>query len=190
MSKKSPIPGVDDWPDATDLQEMPPQPPNPTSLVEHALLFLLVFSSLQVMWLLVRDNYFGHFIRGDLTVRPAVSLINTLTPSINATALGNQILAQGGGLVVKLGCEGVEALFLLLAALVTAPLSWRHKLTGIAYGTLFIYMFNQLRILSLFYAFRVDKQAFYLLHGTIAPLILVALGGVFFQWWLLKNPTN
>jgi exosortase family protein XrtM len=190
LSKQTPIPGVDYWPDEADWQKIPPEPAKPSSLLVRALLFLSVFSSLQVMWLLVRDNTFGHFIRGDLTVSPAVFLINTLTPTINATALGNQILAQGGGLVVKLGCEGVEALFLLVAALVTAPLSWRHKCMGIAYGTLFIYVFNQLRILSLFYAFRADKQLFHLLHGTLAPLILIALAGLFFHFWLLKHPAH
>ena len=153
-------------------------------------MFLLVFAALQVSWLLVRDNSFGHFIRGDVTVKPAVSLINTFTPSINATALGNQIIAKGGGLVVKLGCEGVEALFVLIAALVTAPLSRKAILSGIAYGTLYIYGLNQLRILALFYAFRADKPLFHLLHGTIAPLILIALAGLFFHWWLMKHSTD
>lgn len=141
-------------------------------------------------WLFLRDNTFGHFIRGDLTVKPAVMLINTFSPQINATAYGNQILAAGGGLVVKLGCEGVEALFILIAALVTAPLSRKSILNGIFYGTLFIYSFNQLRILALFYAFRADKPLFYLLHGTIAPLALIALAGLFFHWWLVKHSTD
>lgn len=190
MSKKIPIAGVDYWPDAADWQNIPPPSPEPPSLIVQALLFLLVFALLQVGWLLVRDNAFGHWVRGDLTVKPAVMLINTLSAQIHATANGNQILAAGGGLVVKLGCEGVEALFILIAALVTAPLSRKSILNGIFYGTLFIYSFNQLRILALFYAFRADKPLFYLLHGTIAPLALITLAGLFFHGWLVKYSTD
>lgn len=190
MSKKIPIAGLDYWPDAADWQNNPAPTPKPRSLIVQAILFLLVFAALQLAWLLVRDNSFGHFIRGDITVKPTVALINTFTPTVKATALGNQILAKGGGLVVKLGCEGVEALFILIAALVTAPLSRKSILNGVLYGTLFIYSFNQLRILGLFYAYRTDKPLFYLLHGTIAPLVLITLAGLFFHWWLVKHSTE
>lgn len=190
MSKKIPIAGVDYWPDAAEWDNIPTPSPEPPSLIVQALLFLLVFATLQVGWLLIRDNAFGYFIRGDLTVKPAVMLINTLSPQIHAKAYGNQILAAGGGLVVKLGCEGVEALFILIAAFVTAPLSRADKLKGILCGTLFVYGFNQIRILVLFYAYRADKPLFYLLHGTIAPLALIALAGLFFHWWLVKHSTD
>ncbi len=189
MKKNPPRAGQDYWPDQA---EWPSQPAHkPRSLIAQALLFVLVFAALQLSWLAVRDNVFGHFIRGDLTVKPAAQLINLLSPQINARALGNQIIATGGGLVVKLGCEGVEALFILLAAFVTAPLSRSAMLKGMLLGTLFIYAFNQARILTLFYAFRADKPLFQLLHGTIAPLTLVALAALFFHWWLSKyNNSN
>lgn len=188
MNENKPIPGIDYWPDAEEWQKQPTPSPKPPSLMVQALVFLAVFAILQIGWLLVRDNSFGHFIRGDVTVKPAVELINTITPTINASALGNQIKAKGGGLIVKLGCEGVEALFILIAALVNAPLSRMAKLNGILWGTLFIFVFNQARIIGLFYAFRADKPLFYFLHGTVAPLILVALAGLFFHCWLVKHP--
>jgi len=184
MSKYEPLAGQDYWPDQTEWPSPPAQKPRP--LVVQAFLFILVFTLLQVGWLLVRDHSFGYFIRGEITVKPAVTLINWLSPQIKAIALGNQIIAPGGGLVVKLGCEGVEALFMLIAAIVTAPLSRSAMLKGILLGTLFVYVFNQARMLTLFYAFRADKPLFQLLHGTIAPLALIALAALFFHWWLIK----
>jgi exosortase/archaeosortase family protein len=185
VNKNPPQAGQDYWPDQT---EWPSQAtPKPRSLITQALLFMLVFALLQVSWLLVRDHSVGHFIRGDMTVKPAVALINWLSPQIKASALGNQIIASGGGLVVKLGCEGVEALFILLAAFVTAPLSRSAMLKGMLLGTLFVYAFNQTRILTLFYAFRADKSLFQLLHGTVAPLTLIALVALFFHYWLIKH---
>jgi exosortase/archaeosortase family protein len=187
---KEPIAGIDYWPDVAEWHDIPTPKPKPQSLVIQALMFLLVFALLQVSWLLVRDNEFGHWVRGELTVKPSVQLINLISPQINATALGNQILAKGGGLVVKLGCEGVEALFILIAALVSAKLSRKSILKGTLYGTLFIYSFNQLRIIGLFYAYRVDKPLFYFLHSTIAPLALIALAGLFFHWWIVNYSTD
>jgi exosortase family protein XrtM len=184
VNKYTPQAGQDYWPNQA---EWPSQPTHkPRSLITQAFLFMLTFALLEVSWLAVRDNAFGHFIRSDITVKPAVQLIHILTPHIKVSALGNQIIAPSGGLVVKLGCEGVEALFILLAAFITAPLSRIAMLKGILLGTLFIYVFNQVRILTLFYTFRADKPLFQLLHGNIAPLALIALAALFFNWWLSK----
>lgn len=185
--QKSPLPGVDYWPDQNEWPAAPPG--KPPSLFVQALGFIALFVLFQASWQLVRDEAFGHFIRGEITVKPVVMLINLLTPGIGAVASGNQILAPGGGLVIKLGCEGVEALFILLAALLTAAMGWRAKLKGLLIGSIFIYVFNQLRILGLFYVFRADKSLFYFLHATLAPLVLIALAGLFFHYWLTKYGT-
>lgn len=189
MHKKQPKTGINYWPNQLEWTDAPKPKTKQPSLIIQALLFLLVFATLQVGWLLVRDNAFGHFIRGDMTVKPVVQLINFLSPQINAMALGNQIIAPGGGLVVKLGCEGVEALFILLAGFLIAPLSRSAMLKGILFGTVLVYVLNQVRILLLFYAFRADKLLFILLHGTLTPIALIAMAGLFFHWWLMKYGT-
>ena len=196
-----PIPGVDYWPDQSEWPsqekecqgkyspETPhPDQPNPAgALLSQALVFILLFILMQAGWQMVRDDAIGHFIRGTVTVKPAVMLIHLLTPQIAASALGNQILAPGGGLVIKIGCEGIEALFILIAGLLSVTMAWRAKLSGIILGLVLIYTVNEIRILILFYAFRADKALFQLLHGTIAPLALIAIAGLFYHYWLLKN---
>lgn len=183
MTDKKPVAGVDYLPNQEDWPTPEQKPP---SLLAQALRFLITFSILQIGWLLIRDNTIGHFIRGDLTVKPAAWLVNVFTPHIHAAAYGNQILAKGGGLIVKLGCEGIEAMFILIAAMVSAPLSTRTMLKGILFGLVFVYLLNQVRLLALFYAFRADKALFNMLHGTVAPLALIALAAIFFYWWLNK----
>lgn len=180
-----PIPGRDYWPNQS---QWPTQPPKPVpSLLMQAFVFMALFILMQASWQMMRDESIGHVVRGDITVKPAVMLINFLTPKVAATANGNQILATGGGLVIKIGCEGVEAMFILIAALLSASIAWRAKLHGVLIGTLLVYGFNQLRILTLFYTFRADKPLFYLLHGSIAPLALIVLAGLFYHYWLVKN---
>jgi exosortase/archaeosortase family protein len=182
-----PTPGQDYWPNQDEwTADAPPKPP---SLIIQALAFIALFILFQASWQMVRDESIGHFVRGEVTVKPAVKLINILSPQIGAEANGNQIKAPGGGIVIKIGCEGVEALFILMAALLTANMAWRAKLKGILIGTAIVYLFNQARILGLFYVFRMDKPLFYFLHGTVAPLALIGLAGLFFQYWLIKYGT-
>ncbi len=191
-----PIPGVDYWPDQSEWPSQEKQSPenphqdqaNPAgSLIKQALVFILLFILMQAGWQMVRDDAIGHFIRGTVTVKPAVMLIHLLTPHIQASALGNQILAPGGGLVIKIGCEGIEALFILIAGLLSVTMAWRAKLSGMLLGLILIYVVNEVRILMLFYAFRTDKALFQLLHGTNAPLALIAIAGLFYHYWLLNN---
>lgn len=177
-----PIPGADYWPDNFVEQDVVTKQ---MGVVTQVIIFLLCFSVLQVGWQVVRDDDFGHFVRGAATVQPATQMIHWLSPQIDAVANGNQIKATGGGIVVKIGCEGLEAMFILIAAFIVAPLNLMPKLVGILVGTLIIYFSNQVRIVSLFYAYRADKSLFYLLHGTITPIILVAISCLFFYCWLM-----
>jgi len=189
-----PIPGVDYWPDQSEWHghtNANQENPSPTpAMLKQALVFILLFILMQAGWQMVRDEGIGHFIRGTITIKPVVMLIHLLTPQIAASAVGNQILAPGGGLVIKIGCEGVEALFILIAALMSVTMAWRKKCLNILLGTGLIYIVNEVRILILFYAFRSDKALFQLLHGTIAPLVLIAIAGLFYHYCLIKNQTN
>ena len=181
MNNKKPIAGIDYWPDSAEWKN--PLPEQPT-LFRQTFVFILTFICLQFSWLLLRDHTIGHFIRGEITVKPAVLLINLLSPKIHAVSFGNQIIAAGGGLVIKLGCEGLEAIFILISAFAASSISRSSKFTGIFIGTLYIYALNQTRILLLFYTNRADKALFHLLHTTIAPMVLITLVGFFFHWWL------
>ena len=55
------------------------------------------------------------------------------------------------GVSIEPGCNGVEAMIVLLAAIATFPAPWRYKLTGLAAGFLAIQALNLARIISLYY---------------------------------------
>src|SRR5262249_55701978 len=120
-------------------------------------------------------------------VQPAVSAVNLITPGVHAVALGSSIRAAGGGLNVRNGCEGTEALFLLIAALAIAPLSWSARGLGLLYGLPFVYVLNQVRILVLFYSFRSSPALFDMLHGSVTPIVLVLAVAAYFYIWLAHH---
>lgn len=160
------------------------------SLATHAGLFLLIFFGLQWLWDWQRDNTLPVFIIEDLTVRCSTSLINLLTPQVMAIANGTKISAVGGGINVYSGCEGVEIMFMLYAAMIISPITLRDKLIGAVIGTVYIFLLNQLRLVFLFYSVRFDSTWFEIAHGTVFPIFLVAFTALFFGLWLSRHVQN
>lgn len=154
------------------------------SFTARAILFLTVFSVVQLGWQGLRGSSVETLVVHDATVRPAAYLINLLTPATQVRAEGFSLHAPGGGLNILNGCEGTEALFLLFAGFVVAPLTWRSRMKGFLIGTGVVFVVNQLRIIALFYAYRADHSLFDPLHGTVAPLVVILVVCVYFYAWL------
>ncbi|HKT73404.1 MAG TPA: exosortase/archaeosortase family protein [Steroidobacteraceae bacterium] len=161
------------------------------TLIRRGLLFLLIFTALQLGWQAARGTWLEQVVIHDVTVSPAAAAVNFLTPDAHALAIKFSINAPGGGLNVLNGCEGTEALFLLLAAFLVAPLPWRSRFGGFLLGVGMVFVVNQLRILALFYAYRADHALFDPLHGTVAPILVILLvAGYFYGWLLYSRPRS
>jgi len=152
----------------------------------RVIVFALVFICLQLVWDTVRDTALERVLIHDVTVRPAAWLINLITPNVQAQAIDFSVRAYGGGLNILNGCEGLEALFLLIAAFVVLPITSRSRLIGMLVGIVFVFVINQLRILVLFYAYRADHALFDSLHSTVTPIAVVLLVGLYFYAWAFK----
>lgn len=146
------------------------------------LVFLLALLALQSGWSALRGSAAERAVIDQATVGTAVALVRQLTPEVDAQARGARIQAPGGGINVLNGCEGTEVLFLLWAALLAAPLSWRWRLQGALLGVVWVFTLNQMRLLALFYSYRGDREVFNLLHGLVAPGVLVAATLLFVAW--------
>lgn len=159
-------------------------------MLGRAAAFLLLFAVLQWLYSAPSDRWLERLVIEGATVRPAAFLIDTFDPSLGVRAIGAQLRAPGGGINILNGCEGTEAAFLLLAALLTAPVSWRQRLIGCLLGTVLVAALNQVRVVVLFYAFRNDKVLYDTLHGVVAPIMLIAAVGVFYVWWLNRHSAD
>lgn len=148
------------------------------------MLFAGLFAAMQFGWNSARDTSLERIAIDVLTVRPAAWLINHITPEIMVQAAGTRLKAAGGGINILNGCEGSDVVFLLAAAMLSAPLRMKWRLLGIGIGSIAILSCNQVRILALFYANRTDKALFELLHGIVAPVILILIATGFYVFWL------
>ena len=149
----------------------PAPPRRPAWLI--VVLFMATFALLQWGWQQSRDTWLERAVIHQATVRPAAQLIRGVDPGLPAAARGARIEAPGGGLNIKLGCEGVEIMFLLIAALVAMPIRWLPRVAGLAAGLALIYALNQARIVALFFAWRADRSLFEALHTLVLPAFLV-----------------
>ena len=166
-----------------------PNPQQPTGFflrgkeLRFALIFLLLFFVLQYGYSACQGTMVEHVVLDLATVRPSAAAINLIAPDANAQAVGHRIVSPHGSLSVRNGCEGTETLFLLLSAIAAFKAPWRQKLKGAALGTLIVYGLNQVRIVALFFAAQQDRKWFDMLHGTVAPTLIIVLGILFFMWW-------
>jgi exosortase/archaeosortase family protein len=157
--------------------------------LRRAVVFVTVFSSLQLAWQASRSTLVQRLVVQDATVKTAAALANWLTPRIHAQAMGTTLEAPGGSINIANGCEGVEAFFMLVAAFAIAPIPWRSRLWGLLFGLPFIFVINEARILVLFHAFRANRELFDALHGLVTPIAVILLtSGYFYAWFASQVP--
>lgn len=111
----------------------------------------------------------------------------------DAIAHGKILQTASGSFAVSIerGCNGIEAVIILVAAMLAFPASWKHKLAGIGAGFVAIQALNLVRIISLFYLGQWNRLWFDWFHLYLwqALIILDALV-VFLLWlrWLPRPP--
>jgi exosortase family protein XrtM len=156
-------------------------------VIRKILLFVVVFSALQLTWQASAESRTARTFIEKAIVTPAAYMVNRVTPDAQAYAAGSRLRSPGGGINIVNGCDGMEMLFLLMAGFAAAPLGWRDRVFGMLAGIPLIYLLNQARILALFYSHRSSPDLFDALHGFIAPVVMVLLIAAYFYVWLFRT---
>lgn len=159
-------------------------------LLVFTALFIVVFFGCEALYMKSRGTGFERIFIDTLTVKPSAVLINWLMPDEHVSAQGPRLVSPMARLSVLNGCEGTEAMFLLIAAISAFAAPWRHKLSGALLGIGLVYALNQIRIVVLYYSFRTDKAWFDFIHGALGPAVIVLIACGFFLWWLKQIPTH
>lgn len=183
MHSESKNPGG--WSADNEPVDLPPRP-----LWRVVLIFVGVFFIAQYAWNAAKGGVVEWVVIHSGTVIPAAAMVNLITPQIGAQAQGASIKAPGGGLNILNGCDGMEVAFLLIAGFLSLKLPLKPRLAGLALGLLLVFVLNQARILTLFYAFRTDRQLFDALHTAVLPVVLVALIALYFYAFLHYRQTK
>lgn len=100
--------------------------------------------------------------------------------------IGNRL--NGFAVLIRPGCNGVEAMAMLTAAMLAFPASARWRMLGLGLGMLAIQAANLLRIISLFYLGQWSEPVFEFAHVYLWPTLIILDAVVVFLIWLHYQP--
>ena len=100
-----------------------------------------------------------------------------------AVADGTRLTSSAFAVDVKNGCNGVEAMLILVAAVLAFPAGGRARAAGVAAGVIVLQAANLVRVVSLFWLGAHHRSVFELFHAAVwqTALILLAVG-LFVLW--------
>lgn len=119
----------------------------------------------------------------DGVARAASAVIHLFEPAVRAQ--GNVIGAADGSFAVAIeaGCNGVEATLVLVAAMLAWPATWRRRACGILVGAFAVQGLNVIRVVSLFYLGRWNRDVFEWAHLYVwQALIMLDVLVVWLLW--------
>jgi exosortase H (IPTLxxWG-CTERM-specific) len=127
----------------------------------------------------------------------AAFLLQTFDSSVIASGKVIANAKSGFSVSVEAGCNGIEAVIVLLAAMLAYSAPWRHKLVGILLGALTIQLMNLVRVITLFYIGQWSLSAFEWAHLYVwQALIMLDVVVVWLVWIRMlpreqpPSPTN
>ncbi|SEA80871.1 exosortase H, IPTLxxWG-CTERM-specific [Thiothrix caldifontis] len=115
-------------------------------------------------------------------------LMSAFDPNVATTGKVVRSTLNGFAVSIEPGCNGVEAMIVLLAAIIAFPAPLRYKLTGLFWGFIAIQSMNLLRIISLFYLGQWSQALFDWAHLYIWQALIMLDALVVFLIWIRYLP--
>jgi exosortase H (IPTLxxWG-CTERM-specific) len=139
---------------------------------------LIVFYAVAA-WGPVNDRVIVPFT--ELVVRGTAFLLRSAHQSIDVT--GTVIRTPHFALDVRNGCNGVEAMMVLAAAVLAFPATFRSRLAGLLAGCVAIQILNLVRVASLVWLGEHHRQFFDFVHvGVWQSIVILAAVSMFIVW--------
>jgi len=118
----------------------------------------------------------------------SVWLIQFFDDGVIARANVIQDAASGFGVRIERGCNGVEAMIILFAAIFAFPAPLKNKVLGFIAGFFAIQLLNLVRIVSLFYLGQWNQVAFEWFHLYLWQALIIMDALVVWLVWLRTLP--
>ena len=109
---------------------------------------------------------------GQALVKPWTAFVASASAGLvqafdgDAAARGIVLYSRKSGFAVEIqaGCNGIEAMLVLVAGMLAYPAPWRQRAAGIAIGAVAIQALNLVRVVSLFYLGQWNRDWFEWAH--------------------------
>jgi len=150
------------------------------------LFFVLGFA---VLMILFYSLWLSDFFKQQVT--PLINGFNAKIASfiLNIFGQGTQpdgfiIASQKFSISIAMGCDAVEAMALFAFAVIAFPGKLTQKLIGVFSGVFILYLFNQVRIVSLFLVGIYYPKAFELMHVEVWQVLFIIFAIGLWIFWI------
>lgn len=146
--------------------------------------FVIVLCALFALeWLeQVRQGFIQPFTEGLAALSAGLLQIVDADVMAHGIVIANRV--TGASVAILAGCNGIEAMICLTAALLAYPATAHQRILGLVTGYLAIQGLNIVRIISLFYLLQWDKQWFEWAHLYLWQSLLFLDVVLAFMLWI------
>jgi exosortase H (IPTLxxWG-CTERM-specific) len=147
---------------------------------------ILVGAYLLIAWSPVNDNVIVPFTQALATTSGAI--LKGIGQAV--TVHGTVISSSRFGVNINNGCNGVEAMLILLASIVAFPASLRARITGLLLGALAVQILNAIRIVTLYLLGAYQPRLFDMFHTAVWQIVIILSAIGFFLVWSARVAPN
>lgn len=149
-------------------------------------LFALLFLGSSMLNQVTRERTAPYFV-GQLSARPAGALINLVTQGEQVKVTGNIIVGRAR-IIVGQGCDGMDGLLLVAAAMLAFPQTRRRTFIGLLLGISVLHTCNLVRIAALYHVLCYWPQHFKFAHELVGQTLIVLVGSCLFFVYTRSYP--
>lgn len=109
------------------------------------------------------------------------------------TAIDDVLTGPQFSMSIKNGCDAIEAIAILLCAMLIYPTSYKNKIIGLAIGSSLLVILNIIRIISLYFVGIYIPSIFDVMHISVWQIIFIIVPMlIVMQWmnWIQIKPAN
>ena len=115
-------------------------------------------------------------------------VLQTFDSTVQAQGIVLRNATTGVAVSIAPGCNGVEAMIVVMAAIVATPAGWKQKAIGIGLGFVAIQTLNVVRIISLFYLLQWNPVWFEWTHLYLWQALIMLDGLIVYLFWVRMLP--
>jgi exosortase/archaeosortase family protein len=149
------------------------------TLARRIAIFAGAFLLLTTLEFALRDQV-GPFVNGVLNVRAGAAILRVLAPAEHVQGHGDRIESATTSIRVSQGCEGVDVMFMFVAAMLAMPMTGRRRLVGCIAGVGVIYACNLVRLAGLWYCLKVAPERFESMHVIVGQTAIIVVAVLLF----------
>ena len=140
---------------------------------------ILIAAYLLIAWNPVNDNVIVPFTAGVAKVSGA--LLQGIGQPVDVS--GTVIRSARFGVNINNGCNGVEAMLILLASIVAFPASLKARAAGLLLGAIVVQFLNAVRIVTLYLLGAYQPRLFDMFHTAVWQILVILSAIAFFLIW-------